>query len=1789
MALLKSQPCVRPVLFAAVLFLAVVLPANAQDDGATKKADDKKPVAKKSVATKPATKQEAKTPTSTPATRAAGSEQLRQLEALKRMAAEARASDSKAGAKPEAKKPAPDPKKPVGQVAGTYPTSQPAVKSVKPGERKKRAADEAKRRMDAAAQAAGERQFKGIANPDAGKITTERTAQDRESRRAERLRKAAEARKKRERRRLEREKQTEMEEGAPVDMSADGKPTPRDSERQPVVKKPAPPADGRTEWFNFDGMPWEDVIMHFAKRLGKPLMDIEDIDIGGHLTYINSRKFTKQEAIDELNLLLHRKGWRFIDTEFHIFAVPLNEMPEYVKIERTYKTRAEFEKENLRDMEYAAVYMKIEDQQAQDVVDTFGDAIPDYGRMSVVGKSNKIKILALAKDLRKLFSLYDMIDLEVDDGRQIKIFTIKTNVRDIERMLRDIEGVGSRTTVRRTSGRNRTSTRTPSAGADMSSVRMTADERTNTLVVKGTQSQIERIGKFIVEIDQLPELGKFYTEVIEIKHAKAVEIANAMTQIFQQEQGRSPSWQRLQNIRSRSNSSRSSRTSRTPTRSSNSAQATPADLMGESAFERAKKTILVSPYERTNSIIVYANLEGHERVAEMLEDLDLQLPSNFRTFKLEHARADQIFNTVNQLVQGLRRESSTGTSRFRNTSRAATVTPDPVQNALHVLAQPSEMEKIEEIIKQLDVEVSDENRHVVELVNLTPSRMAQIIQPMLAGGGSSGRTAFNPRRSGRSSTVRVAPTSQIIPIDEANLLVVICDEKTWTRVDKMIKAADENALTATPEIRHYDVLKANPNVLVTSLNTFYRNYQHPTLGRSSVVFTVSGKKITAQGVKPALDEIASLIETMDQEDAQQLEILDLIHADAAQLAQQMQPLFMGGRGGIRGRASGTSSLSIQADAVTNSLIVQADGATLEKIKNFAMSMDEKVGAQKPERKFYTLKHSQPREVSQAITTMFSGGSAGRGRFGSRTPSGAQVKAVVSGQQIIVEAPAEKHAEIAELIAQLDDPSGLEIIIKTIKMAGSDVSAIASRLTTAFREKVRKEGIVARFDADPASETVLLTCSKSVEEEADKLLMEYAEASKEIANKVEFRKLEHATATEAANWLRDQLIAAAQIQLGRNASRQVKVTADTRTNRIIINAPSVVVEMGMALLEQYDVPAGDILKTSPVEVRKFKLAGLEVDKLARTLTIAYRNFPARPDKLKIVFTSDALTENLVVSAPTDEFERIEALIKDFGEDTADLEQLQKFIKIVEADANYVAKQVRTSLTAQITRQRGRNVASRVSIQVDTRTNRLNVDAPKFAMAMAEALIAELDQPATSQQLQTIPLLNADASAVYNILRSIFSEKIRNRILTVSVEPMSNSLIVGGSQKDFDEIKSWAEDIDAKADDHARIQKIIELKNASPWEVNTILNQTFVQRRRVPAGKQVNITVIAGRSLVVMAPPEVMRDIESMIEKLDAVNANKMTIKTYKMPGLGTQLPAFARQIQNAVNGQMQAREQRISVTALPAADALIVTATETQFADVESAMKQFEGLYEPPKIATIELVAGDANAVYQALNRVLQPKIRAGKMTLSVETMTNSLIVSAPDEEMAEIREWVKKFDEAAKLNIIAPKLFKLKNASPYEVRSILTSTFAPPRSGRRGGVEIRFDILGGQTIVAKAPAEKMERIAALIEELDKDGGNNAKVKTFVVKGMGTKLTQFARDIQDAVNAQAQARERRITVRANPAADLLIVSAMEDQFALIDEVMEQFGKHYKPQRIESIALKEADANAVYQALNKVLTQ
>ena len=180
----------------------------------------------------------------------------------------------------------------------------------------------------------------------------------------------------------------------------------------------------------------------------------------------------------------------------------------------------------------------------------------------------------------------------------------------------------------------------------------------------------------------------------------------------------------------------------------------PEDLLTESLFEKAKKTIRLVADDRTNSLIVYANDDGVKRVREMLETIDKPLPSNFRTFALEHAEVDQIIEPLTQIVQGMR--GAVGGPRGATARGGAALVPDTRKNVIHVLAEREDMKKVEEFIKLLDVEIPEGTKHIVELANLVPSQVTPLLANMV---NNAPATPSSPT----SSASRASPTSPRSP------------------------------------------------------------------------------------------------------------------------------------------------------------------------------------------------------------------------------------------------------------------------------------------------------------------------------------------------------------------------------------------------------------------------------------------------------------------------------------------------------------------------------------------------------------------------------------------------------------------------------------------------------------------------------------------------------------------------------------------------------------------------------------------------------------------------------------------------------------------------------------------------------------------------------------------------------------------------------------------------------------------------------------------------------------------
>ncbi len=171
--------------------------------------------------------------------------------------------------------------------------------------------------------------------------------------------------------------------------------------------------------------------------------------------------------------------------------------------------------------------------------------------------------------------------------------------------------------------------------------------------------------------------------------------------------------------------------------------------------------------------------------------------------------------------------------------------------------------------------------------------------------------------------------------------------------------------------------------------------------------------------------------------------------------------------------------------------------------------------------------------------------------------------------------------------------------------------------------------------------------------------------------------------------------------------------------------------------------------------------------------------------------------------------------------------------------------------------------------------------------------------------------------------------------------------------------------------------------------------------------------------------------------------------------------------------------------------------------------------------------GDGNA--GASSRGSTGRVATPRVVAAVDEQSNSLIVTAPEEQMPLIEDVVKQVDVPVE-DVTELRVFKLKNAQPEDLASTLKSLFPDPSSGgnqgsrsgpqfggpggflaggnvaaesgasggsserrlKQGRVNTVADLRTGSLLVSAAPA-LMEQIAGIVAQLDADPARKQKV------------------------------------------------------------------------------------------------
>jgi type II secretory pathway component GspD/PulD (secretin) len=305
--------------------------------------------------------------------------------------------------------------------------------------------------------------------------------------------------------------------------------------------------------FNFRYAPWADVLTLFAESAGLTL-DLNAVPPGS-FNYRDNRKYTPMQALDVLNGYLLQKGYVLVRRDEFLVVVnidagiPPNLVPTVTLEELPERGRNEL----------MTVLIPLEGMTAEEAAVEARELLGPQGKVVALNKANKIVVTDIGSNLRRIHGL--ITGFEVEDGDKVfrKFELEHISVLDADAVVRDLFGLGARG-VENVSGSSRSiydsrsrygsssssssSSRDPRYGspapADPNAVvTLAIDERTNSLLVTASPTNIKIIEEAIAAVDLPPLPGAAsrssrepYLEVYQLETADAMEVTKTLNVLF---------------------------------------------------------------------------------------------------------------------------------------------------------------------------------------------------------------------------------------------------------------------------------------------------------------------------------------------------------------------------------------------------------------------------------------------------------------------------------------------------------------------------------------------------------------------------------------------------------------------------------------------------------------------------------------------------------------------------------------------------------------------------------------------------------------------------------------------------------------------------------------------------------------------------------------------------------------------------------------------------------------------------------------------------------------------------------------------------------------------------------------------------------------------------------------------------------------------------------------------------------------------------------------------------------
>lgn len=1176
--------------------------------------------------------------------------------------------------------------------------------------------------------------------------------------------------------------------------------------------------------FQFDGVPYTQVVRRFAQMADRPL--IGDLSIDGELTFFDAQPYTYEEAMDTLNILLAMRGYVLREEGRFLRMRPLAEISSTTKI---LKGLADAEEMDVRPNEIVTVVLPLRFLDPEAAAKTVIRMVSSFGSIAPLGQGKAVVITDKLANIRRIQDLLGSLDAETLVDRQLKTYFLKNaNARDVGEILTNLFGEKAARQWRYDPKQKRL---VPGGVDPAEVVQVSHDLRTNMVVLVGQGDKLALAEQMITTLDAAEGPAAGDMRIFELSNARADELARTIE-----------------------------------------------ELVSKQGRKTGQETRVVAD-AATNRLVVSATVDEMKKVTELVKELDTASTDrdSMRIFELKVADAQQLASTINQAI--VRRDARGRLQRPLATSA------DMRTNTLVVSGPAADIEAASQLIEQLDRDdpVDDLEIHVVQLEAGNAHQVAIALSRILS-----------EKIRGRD---RSEPRPRVEIENETNSLIIATTPKDWTLVKELLDEIKAAGAVRVPVTKMVRLEHADAEELAQTLQNAVRSRSWGRRGPGAVpIYVVASQAnnallITATETDQA--ELAQMIETLDvpaDEKTQPFTMIRLATADAQELAEKIRSLMPED---TRGR---DADVFIEADRLTNAVLLRAPEAKREKIRAIIAQLDEATQAEARETRIVPLEHTSATGLQQMLQQLYPDAGASSRRW-SRQPVTADPERVVitaapHDKALIIEAPRKRIDPIVQLARTLDAEGEIgQLQVRTYQFQAGNATDTARSLASLFRPQRTRQGVVTpepRFEADAASNQIMVAATAEDFEEIEKLISNLKETS-QLASKTVTYQLKYAKAEEIAEMLRAMLLEDGgqnQRRWGASTQTATRIAAMTATNAVVVQGPPERLALAKDLIDSFDT--AEAAATYRREVRTYQLKSGNASDVANALARLFaeeRGRRGQDEEPAPRFEADQASNQVLVSATSEQFKDIGRIIDEL-QAKGELAYQTKTFRLTYARAEEIAAMLESVLLSKANTGRRRwwdagNDASPLRISTVASANAVVVQGTPEKLAMAEELIQTFDTQKTAElsTIRVVQLANAQAESLARSVMQSLSERGRGQgtaaqAVTVTAETNSNSVLVRGPVEQVDDVVAMIQDLDADSVSEDVQVRVYALKNSNAKQLADNLRQMFTdllrQQQRSRNAEAVPFSVAADErtnSLVVSTAPAYFAPVEQMLEQLD----------------------------------------------------------------------------------------------------------------------------------------------------------------------------------------------------------------------------------------------------------------------------------------------------------------------------------